>query len=763
MKTFLFPGQGAQRIGMGAGLFEAFPELVAQADAILGFSIAELCLTGPMERLTRTNFTQPALYVVCALRYLRQVAENGSPDYVLGHSVGEYVALFAAGVVDFQTGLRLVQKRGALMDRAHGGGMAAVLGLELAQIEAVIRDHQLADIFPANINTPRQIVLSGKRDAVIAAQDLFIQAGASHYVVLQVGGAFHTPFMEDARQDFAAFVADIPFAAPRLPIISNVTARPHAADAIRARMVEQITAPVRWCDSIRYLLAKGVTFTDFTEIGPDGPAVVKPMVKRTEIEAGPLNPAILAAEEKSAAAPLPAPTPHTAHGITPDSLGSRAFREDFGLRHAYVGGAMYQGISSVEMVARMAKAGMLAFYGAGGLPIAEVAAGIAAIRAQIPDGAPFGVNFIAHLGHPHLEDELTDLLLAQTVRNVEASAFMEVTPALVRYRAMGLEAAAGGRIMARNRVIAKVSRPEIAAQFLSPAPERIIAKLLASGALDPDRAELLRHVPMADALCVESDSGGHTDQGMPFTLIPAVIRVRDEAADRFPRFGRVHVGAGGGIGTPDAAAAVLVLGAEFILTGSVNQCTVEARTSDAVKDMLDGAGVRDMAYAPSGAMFELGSKVQVLKKGLFFPARADKLVALYRQYDSLDAIDAATRRQIEERYFHTSIQAVWDDIRSRYSAEDIAQAEQMPKHKMALVFKRYFKDASRWALTGNLERKVDFQIHCGPALGAFNQWVAGSALQSWRSRHVDEIALKLLDETASLLNRRIAALTGGQA
>lgn len=763
MKAFLFPGQGAQRIGMGDGLFQSFPELVAQADAILGFSIAELCLNGPMERLTRTNFTQPALYVVCALRHLRQMAEDVRPDYVLGHSVGEYVALFASGVVDFGTGLHLVQKRGALMDRAQGGGMAAVLGLELGQIEEVIRRHNLADIYPANINTPRQIVLSGKRDIIAAAQGLFMEAGASHYVVLQVGGAFHTPFMAEARKDFAAFVADIPFAAPQIPVISNVTARPHTADHIRERMVEQITAPVRWCDSIRYLLAKGLLFEDFTEIGPEGPAVVKPMVKRTEMEAGPLDPAILAAEEAAAASPPPSlPTSRPSRGLTVDSLGSRAFREDFGLRHPYVCGAMYQGISSEEMVVRMGQAGMLAFFGAGGLPMSEVAATIASIRARLPETTPFGVNFIAHLNHPQLEDELTDLLLAQGVRIVEASAFMEVTPALVRYRAHGLHGAGSGKITARNRVIAKVSRPEVAAQFLAPAPERIITKLVERGAMTTDQAELLRHVPMADAICVESDSGGHTDQGMPFTLIPAVLRVRDDAADRFPRFGRVHVGAGGGIGTPEAAAAVFVLGADFITTGSINQCTVEARTSDAVKDMLEGAAVRDTAYAPSGAMFELGSKVQVLKKGLFFPARAEKLVSLYRQYDSLAAIDSVTRRQIEERYFRSNFETVWDTIRTRSSAEEIAQAERMPKHKMALVFKRYFKDASRWALTGHMDRKVDFQIHCGPALGAFNQWVAGSALESWRNRHVDAIALKLLDETAALLNRRFAALRGGE-
>lgn len=750
MKAFLFPGQGAQRVGMGAELFARFPHQVAEADAVLGYSITDLCLNGPMEKLTRTNFTQPALYVVSALKFLDQ---NERPEVVLGHSVGEYAALFAAGVVDFATGLQLVKKRGELMDRAQGGGMAAVIGLDGDQIHAVLRQHHLSDVYPANFNTPKQIVLSGKRDAVVAAEEFFRAAGASHYVVLPVGGAFHTPFMAEAQAEFADFAAQFSFASPQVPVISNVTARPHDPATIRQRMIEQITAPVLWCESLRYLLAKGMRFEDVTEIG-DGPPVVKPMVRRTEAEAGPLDAAVLEAEERAAA-------PTTDASFAVGKLGSRRFCADFGLTHPYVCGAMYQGISSVDMVVRMGRAGMLAFFGAGGLPMPEVEAAIEAIGAQLPAGAPFGVNFIAHVNHPYLEDQLADLLLKHGVKVIEASAFMEVTPALVRWRAHGLRQD-GGQIHAGNKIIAKVSRPDVAGLFLAAAPEKLVAKLVQSGAISAAQAEMLAQVPMADAITVESDSGGHTDQGMPFTLIPAVLRVRDAAANAFPRFAKtVHVGAGGGIGTPEAAAAVLVLGAEYIVTGSINQATVEAGTSDAVKDMLEAAAVHDMAYAPSGEMFELGSKVQVLKKGLFFPARAEKLVAVYRQFDSLESIDAATRRQLEERFFQRPLMAVWDEVRNRLSPEDIERAERLPKHKMALVFRRYFKNASRWALDGDTTHKVDFQIHCGPAMGAFNQWVAGTDLQSWRNRHVDDIALLLLTATASVLNDRFAILTGG--
>jgi trans-AT polyketide synthase/acyltransferase/oxidoreductase domain-containing protein len=768
MKAFLFPGQGAQRIGMGEGLFDAFPEQTACADSVLGYSVRELCLAGPMERLTQTQFTQPALYVVGALTWLKRRADGATADYLLGHSVAEYVALFAAGVVDFETGLRLVQKRGALMAKATGGGMAAVLGLEAAQVEDIIRRHGLTDVFAANVNTPKQIVVSGKREAVAAAEPLFLEAGASHYRVLQVSGAFHTPFMQPARDAFARFLAEIEFRPPAIPVISNVTARPHKPETIAALMAEQMTAPVRWSDSIRYLLAKGLAFEDFEELGPAGGAVVKPMVKRTQLEAGPLDAAALAEEERAAAeateqaADKPAPeigTHYRPAGIGIGALGSREFCTDFGVKYAYVSGAMYQGIASVDLVVRMAKAGLLAFFGAGGLPMAAVETAIQRIQAAIPAGAPFGINFIAHTNFPQMEEDLTDLLLRYGVRVIEASAFMEVTPALVRYRAKGLSRE-GEKVRAANRILAKVSRPDVAAQFLAPAPERLLTRLLEAGGITPDEAALLRAVPMADALCVESDSGGHTDQGMPFTLIPATLKVRDEAQARFPDFARIHVGAGGGIGTPEAAAAVFVLGADFILTGSINQCTVEAGTSDAVKDMLEGMNVYDTDYAPSGEMFEMGSKVQVLKKGLFFPARANKLVALYRQHDSLEEIEASLRRQIEERYFKRSFDDVFADVKASYRATEVERAERLPKHRMALVFKRYFRDTTRWALAGDLEHKVDFQVHCGPALGAFNQWVAGSELASWRNRHPDLIADRLMAETASLLSRRFSILLG---
>jgi len=758
MTAILFPGQGAQRLGMGAALFNLFVQYTEEANDILGYDISELCQNGPVEKLTQTQFTQPALFVVNALKFLQYRRDGGAaPDFVLGHSVSEYVALFAAGALEFGPALRLVMRRGALMAQATGGGMAAVLGLEASAIEDLIAREGLSDIYPANFNTPRQIVLSGKRAAVEAGEAAFLAAGATHYILLPVSGAFHTPFMQDAADAFARDLAATEFAPLQVSVISNVTARPHDDASLRTRLIEQITAPVRWSDSLRYLMARGVGFGDTVELGPDGPPVVRPMFKRTEIEAGPLLPEDITAPPE----PLSAPASDAPRDrqFTVESLGSRAFCDAFGLRHAYASGSMYQGIASVDLVVRMGRAGLLGFFGSAGLPINDIRNAVRALKAELGPKDAFGVNFIAHVNRSQLEDELTDVLLDEGVGIVEASAFMEVTQALVRYRAKGLRRD-GGAVRATNRIIAKVSRPDVAAQFLAPAPEAIVARLLQSGAINRDEADLLAQVPMADAICVESDSGGHTDQGMPFALLPPILGLRDAAMHRFAYFGPIFVGAGGGIGTPEAVAAVLVLGADFIVTGSINQCTAEAGTSDAVKDMLQGMAVHDTAYAPSGEMFELGSKVQVLKKGVFFPARADRLVGLYRQYESIEALDAKLRRQIEDRYFGRDLDAVFQDVARTYPASEIERAERMPKHRMALIFRRYFKDTTLWALQGDLDHKVDFQVHCGPAQGAFNAFVVGTGLEDWRARHADEIGLRLLEGAADVLNRRVSVMLG---
>lgn len=254
MKVFMFPGQGSQARGMGGALFDEFEALTAKADSILGYSIKELCLDDPRNELNQTQFTQPALFVVNALSYLKKVTEQGRPDFVAGHSLGEFNALLAADCFDFETGLRLVRRRGELMSRVSNGGMAAILNASKDEIETILRRNRLANIDLANYNTPTQIVISGLLEEITQAQTLF-QVGTMLYYPLVTSGAFHSRFMRPSMQDFSEYLQMFKFAEPKIPVVANVTARPYQAGRIADGLARQMASTVRWCESIQYLLA----------------------------------------------------------------------------------------------------------------------------------------------------------------------------------------------------------------------------------------------------------------------------------------------------------------------------------------------------------------------------------------------------------------------------------------------------------------------------------------------------------------------------
>jgi malonyl CoA-acyl carrier protein transacylase len=263
----LFPGQGSQKKGMGAGLFELFPAEVRAADHELGYSLAELCLEDPEGKLNQTEFTQPALYAVNALSRLKHINDTGiRPDFVAGHSLGEYNALLAAGAFDFLTGLRLVRRRGALMSQVRGGGMAAVVGLPVDAIRAVLAAPAFAGVDVANFNSPLQVVVSGPADQVAAAAPEFEKAGARIVVPLKVSAAFHSRHMSEASGMFAEFLAGFSFNPLQIPVIANVTARPCEPGRVAQNLARQINSPVLWTDSIRFLLTQ--PDPQFTEIGP---------------------------------------------------------------------------------------------------------------------------------------------------------------------------------------------------------------------------------------------------------------------------------------------------------------------------------------------------------------------------------------------------------------------------------------------------------------------------------------------------------------
>jgi malonyl CoA-acyl carrier protein transacylase len=269
MKTFMFPGQGSQSRGMGGDLFDRFKEITEKADSVLGYSIKELCLTDPRRELNKTRFTQPALYVVNALSYYKKIEdENRKPDYVAGHSLGEFNALLAAECFDFEAGLKLVKKRGELMSAAPEGGMAAILNATKKEIETILKKNGLTSIDLANYNTPSQIVISGPINDIAKAQEFF-QQGEMLYYPLNTSGAFHSRIMQPVKEKFENYLKKFKFSEPKIPVISNVTGKPYGNDDVVSNLSTQLASGVRWSDSIQYLmqLSTSTDVMEFEEVG----------------------------------------------------------------------------------------------------------------------------------------------------------------------------------------------------------------------------------------------------------------------------------------------------------------------------------------------------------------------------------------------------------------------------------------------------------------------------------------------------------------
>jgi trans-AT polyketide synthase/acyltransferase/oxidoreductase domain-containing protein len=432
--------------------------------------------------------------------------------------------------------------------------------------------------------------------------------------------------------------------------------------------------------------------------------------------------------------------------LPPDQLGDPAFREAHGLRFAYMTGAMANGIASVDIVTAMSRAGMLGSFGAAGLSVGRVTDAVDRLQRDLGD-APFCVNLIHSPNEPAHEAAIAELLLAKRVGLVEASAYLDLTPAIVRYRVAGLRPGPDGSVIAENRVIAKVSRVEVATRFLSPPPSRIVAELVRQGLVTEAQASLATRVPMCDDLTAEADSGGHTDNRPAITLLPTLLALRDRLQAQFAFPTPVRVGLGGGIGTPAGVAGAFALGAAYVVTGSVNQSCVESGSSDPVRKMLAEAGQADVTMAPAADMFEMGVKVQVLKRGTMFAMRGQKLFEAYRAFPNWEAIPGPDRVAIEKNQFKATFEDVWQRTAEFFAKRDpgqLAKAEADPKHKMALVFRWYLGLSSRWANAGEADRQLDYQVWCGPAMGAFNEWTKGTELERPANRTVTAVARNLL-------------------
>lgn len=441
--------------------------------------------------------------------------------------------------------------------------------------------------------------------------------------------------------------------------------------------------------------------------------------------------------------------------LYPEWLGDRGFCAIHGVRFAYIAGAMARGIASIDMVVAMGKAGMMGFLGSAGLSVERIQQSIASIQASLKNGEAWGCNLIHTPEAPDLEMSIVQLFIKQAVNRVSASAFMGMTPALAAYAYKGIYRDSDGIIRRNNYVFAKISRPETAAAFMKPAPLAMLNQLLERGLLTKEEVLLAQKLPVSEDITVEADSGGHTDGQILTALFPTILDLKNHLSAQYKFERDIRIGAAGGLGTPSAIAAAYALGAAYVLTGSVNQACVEAGTSLAVKQLLTQVRTGDVAMAPCADMFEAGVKVQVLKRRTLYAPRSTKLYDIYKRYDSLEHIPAADLEQLEKSIFRQPLDAVWQTTKSFFESRDpeqLAQAEANPKVKMGLIFRWYLGSSSRWPIDGDEARLADYQIWCGPAQAAFNDWVRGSFLEPAENRTVVQIARNLL-EGAAIITR----------
>jgi trans-AT polyketide synthase/acyltransferase/oxidoreductase domain-containing protein len=451
-----------------------------------------------------------------------------------------------------------------------------------------------------------------------------------------------------------------------------------------------------------------------------------------------------------------------APAISPTTLGDPAFRAAYNTRYAYYAGSMANAISSAGFVIALGQQGLLGSYGAGGMSPARIEEAIRQVQAALPNG-PYAFNLINSPNELAMEQRAAALYLQYGVKTIEASAYLALTSALVWYRAAGLQLAPDGQILINNRIIAKVSRKEVSKRFLEPAPADILAQLVSEGKITSQQANLAARVPMADDITMEADSGGHTDNRPLVSILPAIIAQRDEIQAKYNYPYLVRIGAGGGIATPSSALAAFMMGAAYVVTGSINQGCIEAGASQHTRTLLSQAEMTDVAMAPAGDMFEMGVKVQVLKRGTLFAMRAQKLYDLYSRYETWEDVPQKEREKLESSVLKHTFTEVWDECVKFFSERDPRQVERgnaNPKDKMALVFRWYLGLSSRWSNSGEKGREMDYQIWCGPAMGAFNDWVRPTYLADPANRRAADIALQILTGSAYLQRLRLLNAQG---
>lgn len=741
MKTFVFCGQGSQIVGMGKDYFDEFTELVKAADNILGYSIKDLCLYDENKQLNLTKYTQPALYVVSVLEYLHKKNLGEIPDYLIGHSIGEYAALYAAGVYSFEDGLRLVKRRGELMFDEKGGGMAAVIGLSGEQVQNIIDNNNLSAIDIANYNSMTQVAISGPADIVESCNEIFTKGGARAVMPLKVSGAFHSRYLRNAQNKLYEYMKDFKFNDPKIPVVANLTARPYENKKVKNTLIQQLSNSVQWVESVRYLLADNM---EFIPIGP-GNATIN-LVKSIQSNMSPLSEQEKQTRKIQIDYDIDFEESTKQVEVKETALGCKEFRDTYKTRYNYVVGGMCSGISGVDLVTAACNGKLLSFLGTNGLTMDEVENKILQLKSKVHNDTLYGINITKDYSQPHIFTDLLRLCLKHNVKVVELSNVMAITKDLVLYRVKGMQFN-GAQVTGGNRILAKISQSYMAREFMLPAPVDILEELLSENSITKEEYSIALQIPMADDICVVGDVAFETERNNLLTFLPEVLAIKNEVVNSNKLIVNSRIGVAGGIGSPTVVSTLFNMGSDFILTGSINQCTIEADVADLIKEQLAQITTYDVGYAPSERLFELGKEVQVLKKGIFYPARAKKLKNIYDFVDSIDMIPSDIAQYIEERFFNAKLEKVYENITSKgFSEKRLELAAKNSKYKLSLVFKEYLKEAFNKTRKMNMTQDdlVNSVIYCSKAMGLLNEELKKTEYSLWQNRSVVKIAEYLM-------------------
>lgn len=549
---------------------------------------------------------------------------------------------------------------------------------------------------------------------------VLMNAGARKVLKLQVSGAFHSRYMKPVQVLFAKELESIEFKPPVCKVISNRYGKPYEVTDIKQTLLEQISHPVLLEKSILYVLEHGAE--EYFEAGPDNS--MKNMVKNIKKE--------LMLDENT-------------ENVTEKEniLGSRSFKEEYETSYAYVVGGIRDGISSVTMMKSLEKGNILGFLGTKGLSLQETQQIIESALREVKQDK-LGVHITCDVLQPEYSDEKLQLIIKYNINRLQISGFQKPTEKLYEYRIHNIRQ----RENASDKLLVCVNNRKATEEFMKPIPKYFIQMQMQLGNIDSKEAEFLSKIPLCDDICIENDGLGVNH----FGWISSFKKLNHDMSESYGMKKRVRIGICGNIGNPQMLAVAFFSGADFVMTSTINQCTLEADTSERVKELLQEAKENDFLFAPTDNLFEFGEKKSILKKGTLYAVRAQKVYDIYLKYSSLEEIPDE-QEELLEYYFGISLEQMYQSIVRRVSNREKILIGEQPKYKLGVVLKEYLQLCFIQVKIGEKDWEINYGIEVGSELADMNRWLEGTDLETWKQRKVTIIAKRMMDEGADLLKK----------